>query len=168
MKVQLNGKLRHLADLDPGTLFVTRTNEFTTIGLAATYGYDRAAVLFNMARYPGQPSPCLVAESALGGVPLITLPEAMLVPALSQETLQFSSTVTDGPGMLMLFADNLFLRVSREGSGFAYVDVESGIAGATPSQAAVEIPRWSIQQPNAAGQFETLFEFSGPAPIVRP
>jgi hypothetical protein len=84
MQLQLNGKLGHLAGLDPGSLFVARTNQFTTIGLAATYGHDRAAVLFNMARYPDQPSPCLVAESALGGVALISLPEAMLVPALTR------------------------------------------------------------------------------------
>jgi hypothetical protein len=68
--------------------------------------------------------------------------------------------------MLMLFVDSLLLRVSREGSGFAYIDVETGITGVTTPQADVEIPRWSIQQANTAGQLETLFEFSGPAPIV--
>jgi hypothetical protein len=136
MKLHLNGKVGHLADLDPGTLFVTRTNQHTTIGLAARFGHERAAVLLNIARYPGQPFPCLVPETALGGLALITLPEAMMVPALSEESLQFSSTVADGPGMLMLFADNVFLRVSRENSGFAYVDVESGIANQTPAHAA--------------------------------
>jgi hypothetical protein len=166
MKLQLDGKVGRLRDLDLGTLFVARSNEHTTIGLAAKLGEERAAILLNSVRYPGPPAPCLVPETALGGDALIGLSEAMLVPALSEKSLQFTSTLPDGPGMLMLFADSAVLRVSHWDSGFAYVDVGSGIAGLRAAHGAVEIPRWSIQQLNVANQLEMLFEFKGPTHLL--
>jgi hypothetical protein len=98
---------------------------------------------------------------------VIELRGAILVPALSEKLLQFTSTQADGPGMLTLTEEgSALLRVSHWNSGFAYVNVESGGAKLSPDQNFLEIPRWSIEQLNAANQLETLFEFSGPTPLV--
>src|ERR1700686_4684531 len=102
MEIDFNGKVGILTDLRPGTFFVTRDNQHATIGIAAVYGNDPMAILINRAVNPTDPFPSLVTAQHLGGMDLIGLMSAYLVPSLSQSTLEFSSTQQDGPGTLIL------------------------------------------------------------------
>lgn len=164
MEIDFGGKVGILADFKPGTFFVARDNERTTIGMAAAYGNDSMAVLINRAVNPTDPFPSLVMGQHLGGMALIGLMSAYLVPSISKPALEFSSAQQDGPGSLILTEDKMLMRVARRTEGFYYLDVSTG--SITPNRpSGIEIPRWSMRLPEKVGSALTLFEFDGPRPM---
>src|SRR6516165_4399421 len=110
MQVKLCGRVSKLTELEPGTLFLSRSNRETMFGCAVTWGRDRGAILFSRSLLPKEVCPCVVEETSLKIADVVALPEAMLVPALSENHLQFTSNTADGPGMLTLFSDRTVLR----------------------------------------------------------
>jgi hypothetical protein len=163
MDIDFDGRVGLLTDFMPGTFFVTRDEQRTIFGISAMHSDDPIAILFNLAVNPTDPFPSLVPASFLGGMRLIGLMGAYLVPSLSQSAMEFSSTQQDGPGSLILTEDTIFMRVARI-DGFFYFDVNTGLI-VVSSPSGIEIPRWSVRLPERGGSALKLFEFDGPNPF---
>jgi hypothetical protein len=164
MDIDFDGRVGILTDFMPGTFFATRDKQRTIFGISAMYSDDPTAILFNLAVNPTDPFPSLVAAQFLGGMRLIGLMGAYLVPSLSQSAMEFSSKQQDGPGSLILTADTMFMRVARQTDGFFYFDVNTGLT-VVSSPSGIEIPRWSVRLPERGGSALKLFEFDGPKPV---
>lgn len=164
MQIDFDGKIGILADLEPGTFFVTRDNQRTFCGTSSVYGGRPSAILFNLAVRTDEPFPCVAMADFLGGQGLIGLKDAYFAPSLSQQQLDFKSVQKDGPGSLTLTADKMFMRVFRRDEGFLYFDIMTGLI-ATHRPSGIEVPRWKVKLPQKCGTPLSLFEFDGPKPI---
>jgi hypothetical protein len=122
MDIDFDGRVGILTDFVPGTFFATRDKQRTIFGISAMSSDDPTAILLNLAVNPTDPFPSLVPATFLGGMRLIGLMGAYLVPSLSQSAMEFSSTQQDGPGSLILTEDTTFMRVARRTDGFFYFD----------------------------------------------
>jgi hypothetical protein len=157
MNIALDLTVKTINELKPGAFFVSRTHEVSFAGIAAVYGGSPAAVLLNLAVTKDEPVPCLAYANFIGGQGLIEIADAILKPDLTEESLNLRSEVADGPGALFVDRNQLFMRVTRRGEGFVYVNVASGVVDQNRPTGAIEIPRWSI-----VCQDKILFKFDGP------
>jgi hypothetical protein len=159
MKVDFTGAVGTIENLRPGAFFVSRDNQRSFAGIRAVYGSNEvAAVLLNLAVNADEHFPSLVQGGFLGGQDLIEVSEAALRPCLNDQSLQFTSETTDGPGSLIFGQDRIWMRVARRWDGFFYLDVRSGVIDANRPPG-IEIVRWSIFLAD-----EVLFRFDGPKP----
>jgi hypothetical protein len=162
--IDFSGSVAVIDDLQPGTFFITRNNELTTLGISAIFGHDKAAVVLNHGFKPNEHFPCIVMSHYFGGAGLIALPTIFLLPSLSIDGLQFSSTHQDGPGALTISGDKVIMRVIRRAESFFYLDVKSGVLS-TSIPSGIEIPRWSIRLPGRSNSLTTLYDFAGAKPL---
>lgn len=170
MLVAFDGQVAKLRDIKPASVFITRHNQSTLIGITAVYGNDPAVLLLNAPAGTQDLFPRLFShhhmEMVLQDPDLAVLPDAVLIPNFSLSGLEFQSSVQDGPGMLTITTEHAIVRAARPDGAFVYVDVKSGNSS-TGSVHGVEIPRWAIKTPIPGG-VRTIFEFDGPKPRGTP
>jgi len=161
MLVQFSGQATTFGALDPGLCFAFEREGKAHIGLKVRDdGGGSAADACVVVWAEGGDGPAFLPEAPPRECPVLSLPDAMLQPAVDPAHIQTEGTGQREAGQLLL-AEDRWLLVVGDGGGTALIDLKSG-ARIRDARDAIRIRfrAWRIVQKGLGDEFDTICRYA--------